>query len=537
MKVRIRQSYDNGGVVRDKPGMPKDPNSPIFNEDPNLTRKVKIVAPGGSATQLSSNPYSSPIFKFNGPSHEEGGIPIAYKGKQVEVEGDETAYVDKQGDLNVFGNLYIPGTKTKFKKAGKDLAKKEEKANNRFSYAQRVMDQVIDEDNKWDRLKMNAGSVMTNAALNQLEAITNSKEDLANLQNKMLENAEALNVPPNYLYGKARKGVSVPSDEFGIFRPPSRYLPPTSNELPSFVPNYVNTEPPIDVPMDRLGYDLQTVRIKEPKQPKVSSRLNNPVPKSVQASGYTPGTREYFPSLTTPTYSEPLSFAQVLPELFTLATNKRETVPGFNFQPQLYSPYKVSFRDRQNENNATFRSVARQVGNNPAALAQLAAGKYQADTGVLGEEFRTNQAIQNQVTNQNTELINASRQMNIQLAQQQNMAQAQNAAATRATTREALKSLAAKQIQQRRSNREMTMLNQLFPNYRYNPETQQIEFAGGNAQITVNGVPAYSPNIAQAYGQVVDKDYIRNERGKIIQTQQRVTPGFMKVFSNIFKGR
>lgn len=112
------------------------------------------------------------------------------------------------------------------------------------------------------------------------------------------------------------------------------------------------------------------------------------------------------PHMQTPVYNNLLSIDQISPEYFNLATNMRTGAPAFHFQLELLSPYSVSFRNRLQENKIAFQSASRQLGNNHAAQDALAVGKYQADTGVLGEEFRTNQAIRTQVTTQNKELLN-----------------------------------------------------------------------------------------------------------------------------------
>lgn len=141
---------------------------------------------GASITQLSDNPTSSGIFRFNGPSHEEGGIPIQYANQGVEVEGDETGFIDNAGDLTVFGNMMFPGTKTKFKNVAKEIAKKEESASRLFDKSMKLINKS-DPYDRWERLTFNSGTLMASAAQKRQEDLTAAKEGLALLQQSMLE--------------------------------------------------------------------------------------------------------------------------------------------------------------------------------------------------------------------------------------------------------------------------------------------------------------------------------------------------------------
>src|SRR5690606_30665084 len=121
-----------------------------------------------------------------------------------------------------------------------------------------------------------------------------------------------------------------------------------------------------------------------------------------------------------------------------------EPVPFQQYTPSLYAPYQVSFRDQLQENNATFKALAGNLRGNAPALSALAANKYQADTAVLGAEHRANEGIRNQVSNQNTVLLNQSQLQNLEFAEGADTARQQNAAASRATTQAALQSISAK---------------------------------------------------------------------------------------------
>lgn len=491
----------------------------MYNIDRHLI--TKNVGNKKPPTPEGPNPFSEPIFRFTGPSHEEGGIPITYGNQKAEVEGDETGYIDTQGDLNIFGNMYVPGTNQKFKTLSKKLAVDEIKTNKRLGKAIELLDS--DDDDTFERLKVNTGAIMGKSMIAKQKRLTEAKEQLATLQEDMLSFSNDLGVSPKSLFGSRKSANRIA--QMGDVMPPE---PPYRSMFQDVLPSYFQSPVPIIPPYDRLGQNLEPVQGKQAKLANPVIPLRNTKDKKViDNRKYQRAANEWDGS--TPIYNEPLGIGQIAPELYALATNRPEFVSTPRFNPQLQQPYQVSFQDRINQNTATFRQMA-QSTNNPAALAQLAAQKYQADQSVLGEEFRTNQTLQNQILNQNTDIINQAQLQNIGLQKQADQERSQNLAATRATNRAALTSMASKSLQQRQYNRGLTLFNQLTPNQRYNPDTGQWEFAGGNAPININGVPISSSGLASAYGETKDKDYVRDSKGKIIRTQQRTTPGIMRLF-------
>lgn len=487
----------------------------------NINSGTMKYANGGSITPLSGDPTSQGIFRFNGPSHERGGIPINYNGSQVEVEGDETGYIDMKGDLNIFGNMYVPGTKKKFKSVSKDIAAAESKAQSRLRRSSDLMNEIEDFDDPMERLKANSASVMGKSAINQQQEAAKAKENLADLQNRMLDYSNAMGMSPKKLFGKADRGASVPlrdrkKKEEEILQP--------------FVPDYYKKygPVPINIPYDRLGYDLDTIQTARASNPKVDAKLTSSIP-SVQSQRES-RKKLSFDNPEYSIYNEPLSFGQIAPELYTLATNRQEFVPSQFYTPQLYQNYRVSFQDRLNQNNSTFRAIGQSVVNNPAAASQLAAQKYNADQQVLGEEFRTNQSIQDQITNRNVELINQAQLANINMGRENAELRAQNAAATRTATREALRSIAGKSEQMKQYNRGLTLYAQMMPHYRFDPDTGQWNFESqGPADINVGGYNA-GAEIPNLYGESRITDYDRDSKGRVLRRSEQRTPGLLKIF-------
>jgi len=120
-----------------------------------------------------------------------------------------------------------------------------------------------------------------------------------------------------------------------------------------------------------------------------------------------------------------------------------------------------------NENQASFNALTRQAGANPEALAALAGQKYGADSSVLAEQFRANQAKKDQVYSQNRQTLNQAQQTNLGIADQQYVRQAQAKSNTKVAMQEALNSIASKIGQNRLENRTLQTYANMFPDFSY----------------------------------------------------------------------
>lgn len=198
-------------------------------------------------------------------------------------------------------------------------------------------------------------------------------------------------------------------------------------------------------------------------------------------------------------------YGQITPELYSVF-DRPDFVRGQQFDPTLYTPYNVSFQDKLNENNATFRQTAQQLSNNPAALATLAGQKYQQDNAVLSEQFRTNQGIENDVMNKNNQLLNQAKQMNLQLQDQQFTRQAQAKSNTEARRLAALQSISGKYATFKKEKFKNQMMEQ-FSDYRIDPETGDLKYMGADHQY-VNGLGQYiQPTDAKVTTKVDDEGH------------------------------
>lgn len=148
-------------------------------------------------------------------------------------------------------------------------------------------------------------------------------------------------------------------------------------------------------------------------------------------------------------------------ELYALSDTP-DYVQGFQYQPELQQPYRVSFQDRLNQANSSFRSASSRMVNNPDALTALFAQKLEADNSVMGEQFRTNQQIANTTYNQNTSILNDAALKNISLADQQYQRQAQAKANTDTRKLQALTSIGNKYSQKQSENAAIRLQENLF---------------------------------------------------------------------------
>lgn len=186
---------------------------------------------------------------------------------------------------------------------------------------------------------------------------------------------------------------------------------------------------------------------------------------------------------------------QLAGEAYAIATNKQIPVPSEKFTPTLLQPYSVSFQDRLNENRDTFNSMAKNLDYNPSALAALGGQKYAADNAVKGEEFRTNQAISQDITNKNVQILNEAQEQNLKFADTQMVRQAEARGKTRAVTQEALNSVSSKILQHNLENRRMQLYEPLF-DYRMTDNNGDgkpdgMTYQGGPAALDFSGVRAF----------------------------------------------
>lgn len=174
---------------------------------------------------------------------------------------------------------------------------------------------------------------------------------------------------------------------------------------------------------------------------------------------------------------------QLTGELYALSQNQLEGVPAQSYSPQLSTPYDISYQDQLNANQSDFNSIQSQVGNNPEALSSLAGQKYNANSRILGEQFRANQGERDRVYEGNKNTLNDAQLKNLQIYDNQANKQAQAKSNTKAITQQALNSISSKISQNKLENRTLQTYENLY-NYRFDNQGRAI-----------NENPLFTPNI------------------------------------------
>lgn len=185
----------------------------------------------------------------------------------------------------------------------------------------------------------------------------------------------------------------------------------------------------------------------------------------------------YISPFLRPSNKEELDKRQLAGEMYALTNNQLEPVQAQQYSPQLGTPYDVSLRDILNENRAETRAAQRMYGYNPAAQSILSAGQYDANQKVLGEEFRLNQAMRDQVYSQNRDTLNDAQLKNLSIRDQQYQRQSQAKTNTKAVNQAAFSSIADKYLQNQTENRTLQVYENFY-GFRYTPDFRAVNMNG-----------------------------------------------------------
>ncbi len=163
----------------------------------------------------------------------------------------------------------------------------------------------------------------------------------------------------------------------------------------------------------------------------------------------------------------------ILPEIAAVL-DRPDFVPRQEFRPQYSQPYQVTFQDRVNQGTAEFNRIQSATQNDPLALATMAAQQRRASDNILADEFRTNQAIESSIYNQNQQLFNQATLQNMRLADQQFMRQEQARANTEQARQSALRSISSKVLRNRAENNAIRLLEN-FSDFRVDNKMRAVD--------------------------------------------------------------
>jgi hypothetical protein len=250
-------------------------------------------------------------------------------------------------------------------------------------------------------------------------------------------------------------------------------------------------------------------------------------PDEVPGSGEIPEEKTKFPwellideglNRLRPQTKNPFDYRQTLGEQYALANNQVEPVKAQLYNPMLDTPYDISLQDQLNANQSDFNAMTRQIGGNPEALASLAAQKYAANSGVLGNQFRINQANKAAIYSKNRDIMNDAQLRNLQTLDNQYVRQEQAKSNTKAQAIMALNSISAKMLQNELDTKKLNTYENLY-NYRFGKDMRAMN-VNGLAPINIPqnvgtdlSDPAVKAQIKELYEKSISKDKAGNVTG------------------------
>jgi hypothetical protein len=538
--------------------MPKAQNGTASDMNGDLE-----VIEGGKAETISYNPFlpdGGETVMFKGRSHDDGGIPINFGENGVEVEGGEPAVKLRDGgrdsSMVVFGNMKLSQMAAdefgiadakgkKFKRVAEDISKVEKKQNKLIEKATERADMTTG-NSGFDQLKMNTSQAQLMGANMKLRSAAILKQNLAAVQNAILDTASELGVKSDELaQGKlvkekdprmiAQKGTNVPYSGTPFSDAPDLYPGPTGRDI---VNNVVSsalsgvptrdeyTQIPYQPGYSSMNTTLPTVTVTGDKLSTSNNLLPGGVGGAEEASDKGKGfdwkglgqmALSNIAPFLRPRTKLGLDPEEIYPEYYAMATNQLEPVQAQTFQPMLDTPYDISFNDQINAIDSQSRAAIRAAGSNPAAQAQIMAQSLEAKNRVLGEQSRVNQANKMGTYNRNRALLNDAQLKNLQILDQQYVRQAQAKSNTRAQALEALKSIANKTAQNKLENQTLNVYENMY-NYRFSPSGVAYN-TNSPAQFNIPGIgnvdatDEQKAKIKDYWEKVVSKDKAGNITG------------------------
>jgi hypothetical protein len=548
--------------------MPKAQNGTASDMNGDLE-----VIEGGKAETISYNPFlpdGGETVMFKGRSHDDGGIPINFGENGVEVEGGEPAVKLRDGgrdsSMVVFGNMKLSQMAAdefgiadakgkKFKRVAEDISKVEKKQNKLIEKATERADMTTG-NSGFDQLKMNTSQAQLMGANMKLRSAAILKQNLAAVQNAILDTASELGVKSDELaQGKlvkekdprmiAQKGTNVPYSGTPFSDAPDLYPGPTGRDI---VNNVVSsalsgvptrdeyTQIPYQPGFSSMNTTLPTVTVTGDKLSTSNNLLPGGVGGAEEASDKGKGfdwkglgqmALSNIAPFLRPRTKLGLDPEEIYPEYYAMATNQLEPVQAQTFQPMLDTPYDISFNDQINAIDSQSRAAIRAAGSNPAAQAQIMAQSLEAKNRVLGEQSRVNQANKMGTYNRNRALLNDAQLKNLQILDQQYVRQAQAKSNTRAQALEALKSIANKTAQNKLENQTLNVYENMY-NYRFSPSGVAYN-TNSPAQFNIPGIgnvdatDEQKAKIKDYWEKVVSKDKAGNITGSRERTSTSKT--------------
>lgn len=163
----------------------------------------------------------------------------------------------------------------------------------------------------------------------------------------------------------------------------------------------------------------------------------------------------------------PLDIRQITPELLTLATNQRDPVAGFSYQPELKQTFDMSYQLGRNENQSALNQatkIAAETGNMDS-IYQIGAQGYKANETYNNAEVQNNAQQKLTVYGQNVDVLNDAKLKNIQLGDTQQDRMAEGIFNQRKELISAVGGWSDKSLKNDLENKTYNAYANLFPDY------------------------------------------------------------------------
>lgn len=206
----------------------------------------------------------------------------------------------------------------------------------------------------------------------------------------------------------------------------------------------------------------------------------------------------------------------IYPEMMALSMNQLEPVDAQGYQPQLLTPYDISYQDQLNEVTAQTIAAERMAGQDPAIGAVMSGEADRRKSSILGEQFRQNQAQRMGVYNQNIATLNDAQMKNLAIYEEQAKKQAMARSNTKAQAIEAAKSISDKIAKNKLENKTLQVYENLY-NYRFDPRGRAINYnplAKFSTTVGQTGTNSATGGLAPGY------EFTYDASGNIIGTRK-----------------
>lgn len=407
----------------------------------------------------------------------------------------------------------------KFKNIGNEVAKRTGKLNKAESKYIDLVDSADD-----DLLKLNTGKVSQDGIRMQYKDLDALQNNLIGLQNayhdtakqhgyedtpKFLEHLKQGKIKPmsqeaeyqakfGGRFTQAQTGVIVEPDEPDFVQ--QMYQNPSDvnafmNRWPNLLQSVQNRTQPVTMTKKDLGIkDIPSIKAPEIKidkkgLPTLSDLQKQPVEKeskidlSTAYNMLSPYTRRLI--------KNPPGAEQFAAPMYQLLSNTQDEVFTQGYEPMLKTrPGKISAQDMLDENQATFNALARQIRNNPSALATLAQQKYKADQEAISRVETYNQAQEVTTAGQNIDELNKAKLLSQDRFAKQAELQALAKSKTKAQTYEALASMADIIARNKRETLAANVQSGMYPQFTMGPKGRMLPT--GLTQFNIPQLASYS---------------------------------------------